>query len=148
MDLIPYTRKVQYYENDPMGIVHHSNYIRWFEETRVDYMEQMGYGYRKAAEAGVDFAVLGVSCEYKSMVRFGDTVKIYMSVIALDATKLTIAYRVVDEETNQLRATGESRHCFFSAIKKRPVPLKKELPELYELIASTVPGISKQSMAI
>jgi len=138
MDYIPYTHRVQYYENDPMGIVHHSNYIRWFEETRVDYMEQMGFGYRKAAEAGIDFAVLSVSCAYKSMVRFGDTVKIFMSVAALDALRLTVAYRVVDGETGRLRATGESKHCFYSAIKKRPVSLKKELPVLYELITAAM----------
>ena len=42
-----YQRKVQYYETDQMGIVHHSNYIRWFEEARIDLMEQMGLGYEK-----------------------------------------------------------------------------------------------------
>ena len=41
----PYRHKVQYYETDQMGIVHHSNYIRWFEEGRIDLMEQMGLGY-------------------------------------------------------------------------------------------------------
>lgn len=41
----PYQHKVQYYETDQMGIVHHSNYIRWFEEARTDYMEKMGMGY-------------------------------------------------------------------------------------------------------
>ena len=36
-----YQHKVQYYETDQMGIVHHSNYIRWFEEARTDYMERL-----------------------------------------------------------------------------------------------------------
>ena len=49
-----------------MGIVHHSNYIRWFEEARVDYMERIGFGYHKAVAALIDFAVLAVSREYKS----------------------------------------------------------------------------------
>ena len=43
--MTPYEHKVQYYETDGMGIVHHSNYIRWFEEARVDLLEQLGYGY-------------------------------------------------------------------------------------------------------
>ena len=42
----PCEHKVQYYETDGMGIVHHSNYIRWFEEARVDLLEQLGFGYR------------------------------------------------------------------------------------------------------
>ena len=41
----PCEHKVQYYETDGMGIVHHSNYIRWFEEARVDLLEQLGFGY-------------------------------------------------------------------------------------------------------
>lgn len=41
----PYQHKVQYYETDQMKVVHHSNYIRWFEEARIDYMEQLGMPY-------------------------------------------------------------------------------------------------------
>ena len=48
-----YEHKVQYYETDQMGIVHHSNYIRWFEEARVDVLDQIGIGYKKMEEAGV-----------------------------------------------------------------------------------------------
>ena len=36
-----YERKVNYYETDAMAIVHHSNYIRWFEEARMDYMDKL-----------------------------------------------------------------------------------------------------------
>ena len=38
-----YTRRANYYETDKMGIIHHSNYIRWFEEARLHYMEEMGW---------------------------------------------------------------------------------------------------------
>ena len=43
--LKPYYHTVQYYETDAMAVVHHSNYIRWFEEARLDYLEQSGYPY-------------------------------------------------------------------------------------------------------
>ena len=39
----PYQHTVQYYETDKMGIVHHSNYIRWMEEARVAYLAQLGW---------------------------------------------------------------------------------------------------------
>lgn len=135
MKISPYIRKVQYYETDQMAIVHHSNYIRWFEEARVDYMEQIGFGYKQAADKGIDFAVLGVECEYKSMSRFGDTVIIYMDISSLTSSKMTITYKVVDESSGQLRATGESRHCYYHNQKQRPISLKKELPELFDLFA-------------
>ncbi|MCL2433802.1 MAG: acyl-CoA thioesterase [Clostridia bacterium] len=117
-----------------MGIVHHSNYIRWFEEARVDYLERIGFSYEKAVESCIDFAVLSVSCEYKSMTRFGETVKILLCVPSLSAAQIILAYQVIDTKTGTLRAAGESRHCFFHSQKKRLVSLKKELPELYKLL--------------
>ena len=134
MKISPYARKVQYYETDQMGIVHHSNYIRWFEEARVDFMEQIGFGYQKAVAAGIDFAVLGVSCDYKSMIRFGETIMITLRVASMGALRMELSYRVVDEETGLLRAVGTSKHCYYHNLKKRPVALKKELPELYEML--------------
>lgn len=49
----PYSRRVHYYETDQMGIVHHSNYIRWFEEARTAYMDQNGIGYADVEAQGV-----------------------------------------------------------------------------------------------
>lgn len=59
-----YQHKVQYYETDQMGIVHHSNYIRWFEEARTDYMERLGIGYEKMEEQGILSPVLSVTADY------------------------------------------------------------------------------------
>ncbi|MEG1427807.1 MAG: thioesterase family protein, partial [Oscillospiraceae bacterium] len=75
-----YERKVNYYETDKMAIVHHSNYIRWFEEARIELMEHMGLPYEKMEAAGIQIPVLEVRCNYKSMVRFGDTVKIQVRI--------------------------------------------------------------------
>ena len=136
MNISPYIRKAQFYETDQMGVIHHSNYIHWFEEARVDYMEQIGYGYEQATITGIDFAVLGVSCDYKSMIRFGDTVKIYMEVSEFTALKMTVKYKVVDIKSDEIRATGESKHCYYHSQKKRPVSLKKELPKLYDLFTA------------
>ena len=50
MEIVPYEHKVQYYETDQMGIVHHSNYIRWFEEARVDFLDQVDMSYARMEE--------------------------------------------------------------------------------------------------
>ncbi|PWJ50517.1 acyl-CoA thioesterase [Faecalicatena contorta] len=135
MNIKPYVRKTHYYETDQMAIIHHANYIHWMEEARVDFMEQMGFSYERAVSTGIDFALLGISCEYKSMVRFGDTVNIQVSISALSAAKMTVQYEITDAATGKLRTVGESSHCYFDANKKRPVSLKKVLPELYDLFA-------------
>ena len=58
--ITPYIHKVQYYETDQMGIVHHSNYIRWFEEARIDLLEQLGIGYDMIEKEGIISPVIGV----------------------------------------------------------------------------------------
>ena len=136
MIIPPYGRKVQYYENDSMGVVHHANYILWFEEARVDFMEQLGFGYEKSVASGIDIVLTGLSCEFKSMARFGETVSIHMSLSRIDPVRMTVEYRVTDVETGNVRITGETRHCFYQRQKARPVSLKKALPELYELFLS------------
>jgi len=132
----PYIKKAHFYETDQMGIIHHSNYIRWFEEARADFMEQIGHGYKKIAEKGIDFPILDVSCEYKSMVRFGDCVQINMSISELKNSRMTVNYVITDADTGELRTTGKTQHCFYNNIKMKPVSLKKELPEVYEVFDS------------
>ena len=53
IDIKNYGRKIQYYETDRMGIVHHSNYIRWMEEARIDALAQIGIPYDKIEAAGI-----------------------------------------------------------------------------------------------
>ena len=50
-----------------MGIIHHANYLHWFEEARIDMMEQMGMGYDIMEKQGIISPVLSVHCDYKSM---------------------------------------------------------------------------------
>lgn len=57
-----YLRKVRYHETDKMGITHHSNYIKWMEEARIDWLEQIGHSYAKLEEQGIISPVIGVEC--------------------------------------------------------------------------------------
>ena len=41
--IMNYIHQAQYYETDQMGIIHHSNYIRWMEEARIAYMDELGF---------------------------------------------------------------------------------------------------------
>ena len=113
----PYKHLVQYYETDQMGIVHHSNYIRWFEEARSYILEENGFGYKKMEELGIISPVLSVNARYKSMTHYYDTVIINVKVVKYNGVKITLEYSVVDEKTF-LDASGS------------PVSLKRSLPEL------------------
>ena len=78
MDL--YTHRIAYYETDRMGVAHHSNYIRWMEEARVDFLERIGWPYGKMEELGVLSPVIAVNCEYKKSTTFDDLVSIRVTV--------------------------------------------------------------------
>ncbi|MCL1807110.1 MAG: acyl-CoA thioesterase [Oscillospiraceae bacterium] len=138
MTIKPYRRAVHFYETDAAGIVHHSNPIRWFEEARVDFLEQIGYGYRKVFESGFDFVLLSVVCDYRSMVRFGETVLVETNVTGLTPLRLTVGYTVTDGETGVIRAAGHTKHCCFDRAAGSPVALKKALPELTALFEKTI----------
>jgi acyl-CoA thioester hydrolase len=138
MTVQPYCRKANFYETDQMGIIHHSNYICWFEEARVDYLEQINFNYNKVSEYGIDFAVIDVYCEYKSMVRFGDTVHIYASLSEIESMRMTVNYKIVDAASGRICTLGKTKHFFYDNNKKRPVSLKRAIPELYELFCSLV----------
>ena len=71
-----YKHKVQYYETDKMQVVHHSNYIRWMEEARVEFLEKIGASFVSLEEMGIISPVTEVNCRYENMMRFGDTAEI------------------------------------------------------------------------
>lgn len=131
-DIKAYRHKVQYYETDQMGVVHHSNYIRWFEEARTDLLERVGFSYQKMEECGVIIPVIGVNCEYKSMVRFNDIVSILSRVTEFNGIKLTVAYQITDLTTGRLCTVGETKHCFLNSEYKM-FRLAKEKPEVYQI---------------
>lgn len=125
--MLSYEHQAQYYETDQMGIIHHSNYIRWFESARIWYMQQIGVDYRDMEKLGIISPVLEVHCIYKSMVHFGDTVEIVPKVEKYNGVKLELSYRIQDKETQEIRTYGSSRHCFLDR-EGRPLSLKKASP--------------------
>ena len=118
---------VQYYETDQMGVVHHSNYIRWFEEARTEFLRQAGAGYDRMEREGILSPVVSVTCRYHSPARFGERVRIETALSAYTGVRLRVDYRVVDGETGTLRCSGTSEHCFLK--EGRPVSLQKAAPE-------------------
>ncbi len=126
-----YTHKVQYYETDQMQIVHHSNYIRWLEEARLDYLAQVGLAYDKMEAEGIIAPVLSASCQYKMATRYGDTVKIYAQVSKFDGLRFYLDYRITSLDDSVLHATGSTSHCFLDK-NMNPVNVKKTAPAIYE----------------
>lgn len=128
---ITYERKINYYETDRMGIVHHSNYIRFLEEARCYMLEQIGYPYSKIETDGLMIPVLEVRCEYKHHVTYDDTIKIEVYVKEFKGVKLIMGYNVTNKKTGETVIKAETKHCFTDNNIK-PISLKKHNIDLYE----------------
>jgi acyl-CoA thioester hydrolase len=127
-----YDRKVNYYETDQMAVVHHSNYIRYFEEARVSFMEQIGCPYDVLEREEIISPVLEVSCKFLKPVVFGETIRIAVRLVRMSKVKCSFSYEVTDPVTGELRAKGSSEHGFVDK-SGRPVIMPKAKPDYYEM---------------
>ena len=126
-----YDHKVRYYETDKMGITHHSNYIKFMEEARVEWMDNIGWSYKKCEDLELASPVLAVKCNYKKSTTFDDVISIKVKLKEYNGLRLTVEYEMIKD--NDIVAVGETEHCF---LNKNGIPLriKKEYPELDEAL--------------
>ena len=132
-----FKREINYYETDKMQVVHHSNYIRYLEECRMDFMRQIGFDYAKMEQSGIMVPVLSVSCNYKNPARFGETICIVPKVERMHGVKYEMSYRIYSEDFSVLHNEAASSHCFVD-LDFKPLRLKKEYPELYNRMTELV----------
>ena len=137
MEEFMYLRKAQYHETDQMGFIHHSNYIKWMEEARVAFMDQIGMGYAEVEKAGVVSPVTAVSVEYKKPVRFSEEVGIQVTVLSYSGVRLELEYRFFLMPERELCTTAISKHCFLK--DGRIVSLKRQMPELDQILSGFSP---------
>lgn len=130
-DMKIYQHQVQYYETDKMQITHHSNYIRFMEEARVDFLNQIGFGYDKMEDAGIISPVIQVTCDYKKSTTFFDVLTISLKVLEITPTKLKLGYTMTCQDV--VVCTATSTHCFLNE-SGRPIIIKRQSPEFYEIL--------------
>ncbi len=126
-----YRRLVKYYETDKMGVVHHSNYIRWFEEARVEFMREADISYRSMEEEGVMVPVVTVDCKYKIPATFDDEVIIYTKVRKYNGIVIELEYEVKRVSDDAVIVTGSSSHCFVDSNNFKPVNLKRTREDIH-----------------
>ena len=133
MEPVYYEHVVQYYETDRMDCVHHSNYIRWFEEARTYLMDQGGFGYARMEALGVVSPVLKAQAEYRTMARYGERVIVETTAEFYTGTRIGFLYTVRDKATGTVRCLGRTEHCFLGE-QGRPVSLKEACPSYHQKI--------------
>lgn len=122
---------VRYYETDQMGIVHHSNYIRYFECGRVAMLKDLGLPIENIEEAGVMLPVVSVECRYKVPARLGETLKIISIIDEVPRAKLVIRTEIFNP-SGQLVCEGQVVLGFINSLTRRPVRCPDSLVKVFE----------------
>ena len=132
-----YKHTVNYYETDKMGITHHSNYIRWMEEARVDFLKKIGWGFDRLEELGMISPVTAVECKYKLSTKFAEEVFINVYVEEFRGVRLRLKY-IMTNADGKVVCEATSEHCFLDT-KGRPIRMERDYPELYRLLQPNGP---------
>lgn len=103
---------VRFNEADPLGIVWHGHYIRYFEDGREAFGNKYGIGYLDFYKQGLIVPIVTIQCHYKRSLRYGEKVIVETKYIPCEAAKLSFNYRLFNGVTGQLVATGSSVQVF------------------------------------
>lgn len=121
-----YIHRVNYYETDKMGITHHSNYMRFMEEARMNFLSEIGYPMTRLEKEGITSPVVSVNCEYKHTTTYSDEIEVALEKYT--GVKLFLSYTMRNSNTNEIVAIASSTHCFIDE-GGRPIALKKYAPK-------------------
>ncbi len=106
--------QVRFNEADPLGIVWHGHYIRYFEDGREAFGNIHDLGYLEVYKLGFVIPVVSVQCDFKRSLRYGDKVIVETKYMPTEAAKLKFTYRLFKASTGVLVATGSSVQVFLS----------------------------------
>lgn len=108
-----YPTRVRYAETDKMGVVHHSNYLVWFESARIQMLDELGLPYQDVEADGLFIPVLGASLDYRKAAYFDDRLEIHLFMREIPRARFHFDYEV--RRDADLLATGKTSHGFMNA---------------------------------
>ena len=115
--------RIRYAETDAMGIVHHSNYIVFFEVGRSHYARERGHSYAELEKSGIILVVSGIQVRYAKSAVYDQLVTIHTWIEEMKSRRVIFAYEIVDTESGHTLVTGTSEHiCVDKSGKVTSIP--------------------------
>lgn len=127
-----YKREINYYETDKMGVVHHSNYIRFLEEARCKWLKELGVSMEILEKMGFTIPTLEVNCQYKNHITSGDLIIIRPIITEYNGVKMTVSYEVTESKTGKEVIKAWTKHCFTNK-ELRPINMKKNNIQIHNI---------------
>ena len=98
--------RVRYQETDAMGVLHHANYLTYFEIGRTGLLRAAGYDYRRVEEGGLFMVIVEIGCRYRCPARYDDVLRLRTNTTRITAAKIEHEYQLFRGE--ELLADGHS----------------------------------------
>ena len=137
MEKTPVKIRVIYADTDAMGIVYHTNYIRWFEAGRNELFRDMHMRYSEVEAAGYHLPLTQVHCHYLLPTRYDDVVLIETEIEYLKWVSIKFTYQIWDEPRQNIHAEGYTIHAFTDEsgkIVRIPRMIKDKIRQYYPTI--------------
>lgn len=126
---------VRYKETDQMGIVHHSNFVVWFELGRTDLLRKQGMSYHEVeGRLGLLLPVIHLDVDYHQPARYGDDIVVRTRIAKLTGVRIQFAYEVYRRGEGNPLVTGSTHHAWVDKNMK-PVRVDRRFPELYQMLS-------------
>lgn len=120
-------RRVRFYDTDEMGVAHHANYLRWFENGRVEFLRAVGITLNEMVDDGILFPIVEISAKYFHPARFDEEIEIETTGVAITKAKWEFSYTVRRVSDGEILVEGFSRNVFTNAATGKIT----RLPEKY-----------------
>lgn len=111
-DTLKINLRVKFYDTDLMGVVHHSNYIRWFETARVEFLREVGIDLNEMMNDGLLFPIVEVQAKYFEPAKFDDELELEILPAAMTKVKWEFEYKIRRAEQEKILVEGFSRNVF------------------------------------
>jgi len=118
--------EVKFSEADPLGIVWHGHYIRYFEDGREAFGKEYGLRYLDLYRQSIIAPIVHINCEYKRVLRYGHKIRLQTTYEDTLAAKLLFNYVIYDLDTDERVALGSSIQVFMD---KERMELMLTLPQ-------------------
>ena len=111
--------RVEYHHTDQMGIVHHSNYVKFFEVARTEWLRAMGITYAEMERRGVMMPIVDVAVKYRNPALYDEFISVTAFVDEAPMARMTFRYEVRGEDGREI-ATGSTTLGFIDSQTRRP----------------------------
>ncbi len=117
-----YRHRVRYFETDKMGVAHHSSFVYWFENARIEFLRNLGLNYSDIEKSGFNLAVAEVNGRFLKPVFFDELIEVEVKVKKFGKAFAFFEYRVLKED-GEVAVKGYTKHITVnSELKKSPLP--------------------------